>query len=179
MKTPTTPERENGFPTREQLFKRLDQIKEYGYPRPSDHDKFIFKHGFESGYDWVEEQTLSLTTELTSLRSEVERLNGELSEANKVIEGMKWISVDGDKEFTGILIRFEGNLVEVNNPTDILDVEFGNSLAVRFEKQPNGKYMAINAMDGYGNNVKDEVYGKYPMVRYMYSSPLPPAPEVK
>lgn len=42
----------------------------------------------------------------------------------------------------------------------MIDVDFSNYM-VRFERQLNGKWMATNAVNGYGNNCANEVYGRY------------------
>ena len=42
---------------------------------------------------------------------------------------------------------------------DIFDIDFGGVL-VQFTKQDNGKIIATNGMNGYGENIRDEIYGK-------------------
>lgn len=42
----------------------------------------------------------------------------------------------------------------------IVDVNFDGSAMFQFQKMTSG-WMCINGMNGYGQNIKDEVYGKY------------------
>lgn len=62
-----------------------------------------------------------------------------------------------------VKITFNGyqTLIDENElEQGIVDVNFGGSAIFQFQKMTAG-WMCINGMNGHGQNIKDEVYGKY------------------
>ena len=62
----------------------------------------------------------------------------------------------------GYRIQFEGlesYIDEDQFQAEEMDVNFGGSMMVKFENTGD-KFIAVNAVDGYGNNIADEVKGK-------------------
>lgn len=63
-------------------------------------------------------------------------------------------------------IEFENYITEIEEDgelPDVFDVDFGGCMMIRFEKV-NGKIIATNGMNGYGDNIADEIKDKEPII---------------
>ena len=65
-----------------------------------------------------------------------------------------------------IQVTFLDMTVEINKALlseSEFDIDFNGQMLVRFENNSDDKFqkfVAINAMNGYGQNIRDEVFGK-------------------
>jgi hypothetical protein len=60
-------------------------------------------------------------------------------------------------------LKFDGMEVAISDEDlqqKIFDIDFGGHIKVQFTKQDNGKYIATNAMNGWGDNCYQEIADK-------------------
>lgn len=64
-------------------------------------------------------------------------------------------------------IKFEGLIVDIDQfelDKDYFEVDFNGDMKVAFERQDDDQIVAINAVDGWGMNISEQVSGKAPII---------------
>jgi len=67
-----------------------------------------------------------------------------------------------------MIVKFRNLETEIEREVlleKIIDVDFGGEMMVQFEKNDKSEFVAVNAMDGWGNNIADEVMGEKLLIK--------------
>ncbi len=65
------------------------------------------------------------------------------------------------------LIKLEGMEAVVDSSVlqkRVFDIDFGGQMKVQFTKDKSGEIRATNGMNGYGQNIANEIAGKQPEI---------------
>lgn len=67
-----------------------------------------------------------------------------------------------------LIVTFENLSVQINamdiEGKEEFDIDFNGEILVRFQRQPDQTILAINGVDGYGQNIAGAIKGKSPVI---------------
>ena len=64
-------------------------------------------------------------------------------------------------------VEFLEHTTEISNEDlnqHTIDIDFNSEMMIQFEKHQEG-YVAVNGINGYGINIKNEVFGKFLIIK--------------